>query len=284
MQGLKTFCAGKVAVSFSVLVVAFAGFDSQTQAQVITFQNLNTSMAVNVTPGSAGMNSWFVDGVNQATAQWVYFRVGAAGPQHPIDFLSSPTVAASPTNSLDVTYDNGSYSARVVYTLTGGAPGSGSSQLSESIIFNNHSGANLDLHLFDYSDFDLGGIDNNQNLQWVHKGVVPPTTNSFSQTMGSLSLTSTVTASSSNPTFYEANATGSTLSNLLSGTAYTLNNQASAFGDVTGALEWDVTLANNGALTISKVVNLQVPEPSVAALLGLGLFLLCSVGAKRRKF
>jgi hypothetical protein len=283
MQGLKTFCAGKVAVSLSLLVAAFGNLLSPVQAQVVTFQNLNSSMTVNVTQGLGGMTSWSVDGVNQAAAQWVYFGIGS-GPQHPIDFLSAtPTIAASPTNSLDVTYDNGSISARVKYTLTGGASGSGISQFGETIAFNNHSGTNLTLHLFDYSEFDLGGAsDNNQNLQWVN---TPPlaSTNRFWQAVGSLSLTNTFT-SVPNPTRYEANIDGSTLASLLSGSAYTLNNQASAFGDVTGALEWDVTLANGAGLTISKVVNLQVPEPSVAALLGLGLLLLRFVRGKTQKF
>jgi hypothetical protein len=283
MQGLKTFCAGKVAVSLSLLVAAFGNLVSPVQAQVVTFQNLNSSMTVNVTQGSGGMTSWSVDGVNQVAAQWVYFGIGS-GPQHPIDSISAtPTLTPTLTNSVDVTYDNGSISARVKYTVTGAAPGSGLSQFGETIAFNNHSGTNLTLHLFDYSEFDLGGAsDNNQNLQFVN---TPPfsSTNSFRQSLGSLSLTNTVT-SVPNPTRYEANIDGSTLASLLSGSAYTLNNQASASGDVTGALEWDVTLANNGSLTISKVVNLQVPEPSVVALLGLGLLLLRSVGAKRQKF
>jgi hypothetical protein len=267
MKGLKTNCAGKVVVSVSAAFVLAFGVVGDAKAQIFSASNFGSSISVNVGPGG-GLQQWMVGGINQVDQQWLYYRIGAGGPQYGIDHISStPTVNTSTAGQIDVTYDNGSYSAEVKYLMTG------SSDINETIVFNNHSGSALDLHLFDYSDFDINGSDVGQSLLWFHKGVVIPTTNSFLQTLGGFTLNNTVTSSPlSNPTRYEADATtGTLLMNLTNGN-YTLNNVASAGpGDANGALEWDLSLASGSSLTISKLVSLQVPEPSSVALVGLGL-------------
>jgi hypothetical protein len=270
MKGIWTFRADRVVLSISsAFALAFGGMLQNVQAQIYNANALGSSIQVDTTQGSGGLKQWVVGGVNQADQQWLYYRIGGSGPQLGIDQISaSPSVNTSTPGQIDVTYDNGNYSAEVKYLITG------SSIINETIVFNNHSGGALDLHLFDYSDFDLNTSDSGQNLGWFQKGVVIPTINSFWQTLGSMALTNSLTASSggNNPTRYEANATAGALLFNITNSTYTLNNTASAGpGDATGALEWDLSLANGSALTISKIIALSVPEPSVLALAGMGL-------------
>jgi hypothetical protein len=280
MKGLKTFCADRVVLSVSSAFLLAFGLLENAQAQIYSANNFGSSISVNVGQGVGGLKQWMVGGVNQADQEWLYYRIGTSGPAFGIDHISAaPTVNTATPGQIDVTYDNGSYSAEVKYLITG------SSLLNESIVFNNHSGSALDLHFFDYSDYDLNGSDNGQSLGWFHKGVVIPTTNSFWQTLGGIALTNTVSSSpTANPTRYEADATtGTLLMNITNTVNYTLNNVASAGpGDANGALEWDLSLATGSALTISELISLQVPEPSSVAIVSLGILSMWFGCANRR--
>ena len=124
---------------------------------------------------------------------------------------------------MDLTYSNASYSARVVYTLnTANDWGSGNSKLGETIYFYNKTANSIDLHLFDYEDFDLNATQNGQSMAITmnaHNVIL-------GQTVGSYFFTNNISSTKS-PSHVEAAAVGQTLSRLNS-TATTLNDVTAA--------------------------------------------------------
>jgi hypothetical protein len=162
----------------------------------------------------------------------------------------------------------------VVYTLTGGTPGTGTSSLNQSISFLNKTASSLSLSFFDYSDFDLDGVAGGQSLAFSTTAIPSLRTNKFTQTFASSWLTTSLNSGTNFPSHVEAALFNQTLGKLQDGVPSVLNDVMSAgAGDVTGAFEWDATLPANGSLSISKLINMQVliPEPSVLSLLALGL-------------
>jgi hypothetical protein len=241
--------------------------------QIFGLTNGNSIVGVSAsTP--AGMFNYAVDGVNQVNNQWFYYRAGSMTSEASIDSIGTLTAVQSDARDLSLTYSAAGYSARVVYSLVGGSSGSGQSGLNETITFiNNSATSDLTLSFFDYSNFQLGGTPTGQTLQFGTSVIPPPVHyNSFTQTAGSLSLTSKLISITS-PTHIEAALYNQTLASLTDNAPTTLDdNPGPVSGDVTGTFEWDVDLAPDASLTISQLVDITpIPEPSSALLLALGL-------------
>jgi hypothetical protein len=259
----------------AAFLLLLAGTVVRSDAQTFFLNDGNSTVQVKA-DSTAGMTSYLVDGVNQVKDQWFYYRIGNSGPESPIETIGSLVWSQSEARSLDLTYGNSLYSARVVYTLTGGTPGTGSSSLNEAITFLNKSTTSaLSLRFFDYSDFDLTGVSGGQSLQFGTSVAPPPTwvkTNTFTQTKGVNSLTTTVASGINFPSHVEADLYSQTLTSLTDPNPTTLSDaMGPVYGDVTGAFEWDVTLGAGASLTISKLISMQIPEPSALGLLALGL-------------
>jgi hypothetical protein len=214
----------------------------------------------------AGMSQWRVDGVNHLNQQWFWYRAGS-GAQAPINAISSANYTFS-ANTLNTVYANSSFAVELNYTLTGG--GTGSSDIGEGITIHNYGSTSLDFHFYQYSHFDLLGtggdtvmMNSSQAYQYkgpsqIAEGIISPTANAF-----------------------EANlfgGPGSTLSKLASQNNLVLSgNSLAGPGDVTWAYEWDLSIAANSDLIITKdkLLDIQlVPEPGTYLLLPLGLFVL----------
>src|SRR5436190_81453 len=142
----------------AIFLAALALQSNSSRAQIITLVDNNSVAQVNV-GSSQGMFNWSVDGQNQLAQQWFWYRVGN-NPEQPINTISAPTIFTPTAHNLETTYNNGAYSIRAQYTLAGGLPGSGHSDLGEIITINNLTAAPLDFHFFQYSDFDLNGPGN----------------------------------------------------------------------------------------------------------------------------
>ena len=247
------------------------GVLSQSQAQIYSLNNNNSVAQINV-GSSAGIFNWSVDGQNQLAQSWFWYRVGST-PEAPINAIS-PAIINSyvnipALNKLDITYGNTNYSVSALFQVAGQTAGSGRSSMGQTITVANLSGSSLDFHLFQYSDFDLGGVTGSQSVQYFLNGITGQYYQVV-QTFGSRSVTETVNSATPPIGHVEAGLFNATLVKLNDGVASTLNdNLAIGPGDATFAYEWDVTLAPGATFQISKILAI-VPEPSIAALLGLG--------------
>ena len=263
-------CGAGLGLVFGVLSI------NSGQAQVVTLASGNSAVTIN-TSSQPGMNSWVVDGQNQLNQQWFWYRIGNSGSEASIDTISSPANNLISSSILQSTYVNSSLDVSILYSLLGGSIGSGTSDLSEQISIQNLTGATMSFHFFQYADFNLGGTPNNDT-----GSLDPMRRNTYVGTVqynNGCHLSENVDTVVSQPANRGQFGTGSTILNALNdGSATTLNDNASAAGNVNWALEWDVNIAPGGTLLISKELNIvgvtpigPVPEPATCSLLGLGL-------------
>jgi len=230
----------------------------------------------------AGMYDWRVEGQDQLNQQWFWYRIGSAGPEASIDAISAPTIVQPNLRQATILYSNPIFSIQIDYLLSGGAAGSGRSDVSESIRIINKSTATLDFHFFQYSDFDLGGAGNDsvrlgQNLAGKFNEAV------LSDPL--VAFTETVTVPGAN--HGEAAFFDTTRLKLNDAGPTTLNDVAGPIGpgDVTWAFQWDLSIAPGGSVLISKDKYLElttIPEPATALLGGMSLGLLLMIGRARR--
>jgi len=273
--------AGGISRSLTSVFV-FMALILQIRAQVYTLTDANSTATVSPNT-QAGMSSWVVDGVNQLNQQWFWYALNNNAPAS-IDTISAANVTPSGANEITTAYGGTGFNLSVDYTLTGGAHGSGVSDMGEAIRINNTTAAPLSFHFYEYSDFDLQGVPGPSIVSLTGpRGAF----NDAYQTAGNLALTETVVAPSAN--YAEANTEGgpgSTLARLNGGTpGFHLNDNTLAAGNVTWAFEWDLTIAPGGTALISKDKYLQttvVPEPAAWALLPLG-GLMAFVAQRRRQ-
>jgi len=264
-------------------LLLLGGLAVQSQAQIYTLYHNNSSLNIDVTQGTAVVSDWQVDGVNQLNQQWFYYRVGSNGPESPIDSISSATINtwnAALHRLLTFSYANSAYSVQVGFTLTGGTAGSASANLGETITVKNTSSTNVEFHLFQYSDFDLGDVLGGQTVQFY--------TNTIGQyykavqTSSAGSVTETATSAAVPIGHVEAATYNGTLASLTDANPTTLNDSKNAGPDnVTFAYEWDVTLAPGGSFQISKALQV-VPEPSALVLIPSGILALAWLHRRRR--
>ncbi len=261
--------------SFLALAAALTLVVAPARAEIV-LTDLNSTATIDPL-SQAGMNSWTVDGTNQMYQQWFWYRIGATGGEASIDTLGTPTVTQF-LGDRGVTIDYsqaGGLDISVLYILTGGNAGSHVSDIAETIRISNNSSNALDFHFFQYSDFDLNGVEGGQTVQ------VGADKNSFMQTGNGVVVSETVVTP--RPSLYEANYYANTLGALNLGGPTTLNDTGFAGpGDVTWAFEWDVNLAPNGSFTISKDKNLAAAVPEPATILAFGTILLV-VGRKLKQ-
>ncbi len=167
------------------------------------------------------------------TQSWLFYRVGAVGPEAGIQNIGAPVVNQYLNNAsfrlLDVSYANSGYSVRTVYSLTGNDPGTGKANLSETLTVANSSAGNLDFHFYQYSDFDLGGNPGGQSVLFS-QNTVNGQYYKVTQTDGSRSVTETINSAVPPIGHYEAAYFANTLNSLNDGNPTTL-------GDV-GSLRW----------------------------------------------
>ncbi len=254
------------AIIISVLILSMFGV---SQAAPITLTDGNSTAIIDPQT-SAGMYSWSIDGVDHLYQQWFWYRIGTTGGEAPIETIGNPVFTPIGSNGAQIAYSNDQVRVAISYILTGGAAGSKTANIIETINVTNISHdphTLLDFHFFQYSDFDIGDVANDNSgvmknanavRQWGSGGVINE---------------SVVTPGADR---YEIAAYANLLNSLQDGSPTTLSNNP-AIGtvlgpmDITWALEWDQVIDGQTFL-ISKVKNFQpVPEPMAMLLLGCGL-------------
>jgi hypothetical protein len=236
----------------------------------------NSVVQMNVA-SQAGMFNWFVDGTDHLAQQWFWYRVGSSGGEASINSIGTPSVVTPAVDEVRVSYSHASFGVEVSYQLAGGVAGSGVSSINETILLTNPTATPLNLHFFQYSDFDLGSPANDR----VQLGTNSVGLFNFAyQYNDQISLFedvgNAVGTVAPGATHGQASAFPNILNSLNDANPTTLadNQNVVGPGDVAWAFQWDLTIAPGGSATISKLKSLTVPEPSSAALLGLGALAL----------
>jgi hypothetical protein len=214
--------------------------------------------------------------------QWFWYRVGNTSGESSIDHLTLASVNVIDPATVTTTFNDplGKFSISIKYSLTGGSATSGAADISEQISINNISGAALDFHFFQYSDFNLSG-PNPGDFDLISRNPFTGRINQVDQ-MNAGSISEVVL--SPNASHGETDVVPFTLNKLNDALPTILDDsKTSASGNVAWALQWDVNIADGGSFLISKDKTLQVvytPEPSTFALFSLGL---AAVAVRRRR-
>jgi hypothetical protein len=222
---------------------------------------------------------WEVDGVQQLYQQGFWW--GDATQEYRLGNSFTGQTLLAP-NSGRFFYQTPGFYAELTYTLYGGAPGSGMSDVAESIYILNNSGSSIDLRFFQYSDFDLGGTIADDTV-WF------PNANTVRQTDGggSLMLSETVVTPAADR--WEGALYSYTRGMLDDNAVYNLSNTpaiggGSVYGDATWAYQWNRTLGDGATFLASKDKRLEpIPEPATALLIGVGLLGVEVLRRRRRK-
>jgi hypothetical protein len=276
----------KLSCYISLALVFWTLLASTGRAQILNLTSGNSSVSIN-TASSAGMYSWMVDGQNQLNQQWFWYRIGSSGSEAALNTVSAPVINQLSASIAQTSYANSLFQATILYSLVGGAPGSGASDLSEQISIQNLSGASLSFHFFQYADFNLGGTPNDDSGQLdpfgrMYGGVIQY--NGYG-----CQVSENVDTAVSRAANHAQIGNGNTILNsLLDGSATTFNGNTATGGNINWGLEWDVAIASGGTLIISKDLNMTgvvpvetVPEPSAWPVVLLGLL---SCGLYKRGF
>lgn len=257
------------AAAVASILGAAAAPSYATPTTAITLQNKNSAITVDP-DNSDEMYNWTVDGTNELSQQWFWYRTGSTGSQTSISNLTvqgTPTIldtnGSGENNWAQVTYADAakSFTLTTTYLLTGGQTGSKASDISETIDITNTSQAVLDYHFFESSDFNLSGTEN-VSLSGL---------NSAQQNTGTQYSETIVSPRASE---YEAAPAATLASDLNSTPDLTLNNATSlTSASPAWGFEWDAVLNPGCSLVIGidKQITPSVPEPtSAVALIGMG--------------
>jgi hypothetical protein len=252
-------------VSLLIVLLALALLVApQASATVYNLADGNSTLKID-SGSEAGAYGWVVDGTSVLYQQWFWYRIGSTGGEQSIDNLGLLSANVLDASDLRLTYGSTTgLEVSVLYSLTGGSVNSHMSDTAETILIKNNGSTSLDVHFFQYSDFDLAS-------DLIDKVAIDPSLQKVVQRpVGSGPILSETVVTPA-PQHAEANYYSNTLGKLNDGLPTTLDDVLTAGpGDVTWAFEWDKMLAGGGSFLISKDKNLapMVPEPAPLALLG----------------
>jgi hypothetical protein len=273
MKDLKDRFASRMrrgSSAFVLLAIGWMLVPSTSRALVDPFFLSDHNSTFSGDLGSVtGANSWTVDLNNQLSQQGFWVQSSSGGPQALSQIDSLPYLTLGGTKQLTALYTNGgAYGAQLSYNLTGSGSGSGKSSLSEAVTLYNYTAVQQQLKLFMYADFVLNGLTADQYVQVGSGGGA----STVVQSLGNLGVATNNFVVIGAASLSEVKLAPLTLNELTSSSPLTLNGSLSGGpGNYTWALEWDFTIAANGSAQISALDTLQVPEPSAAGLILLGL-------------
>jgi len=275
----KSF-ASRVQLYEGVLITSLlAGLAVQSEATIYT---VNSTVGVNTYSASYdstqnGFTAWSLNGANQLALHSLYYSVNGGGVS-----LLTGAIVNTGSSGFTTKYITANYSVpsgSIVDTLT-----INGSTLSESIQFNNLTASAVNISLFQYSDFVLGGAAF-AGSQTVN--LVPASGGGYAtanQTGDGLKLTWNGDAVSGT-TLVQANSSGVPFgpfiglgSNLDNTTLNAINTYA-VFG-----YEFSGSVLAGNLLTVSEnaAYPAPVPEPATLALISSGVFVLGLISRRKR--
>jgi len=229
------------------------------------FSVLSSNSQVLIDPTSdAGLNSWTVNGTDLSYQHWFWLRIGSTAPQFSLDTLSKPYGLYQSQTNTTVNYLGQGLSATLAFSVSGGGNGSFASTLTESLTILNITNTTVNLHIFEYSDYDLSDNPSADML-------VFPAINKVVQQGNGLTLTETISQPA--PNYYEGSWYAITLDKISGDTPVTLSDSLipNAPGDQTFAHEWDTNLAAGQTIVISLTNSIAGNITTAPAVLSVAL-------------
>ncbi len=237
-------------------------------SNVCTLTDRNSSAVIQVGSGGSGFVDYVVDGTDQLTLQQFFYRIGTTGREFPVNNLSLISATTFDNNSngdddqLIVVYESaGNFRLTIDRNLTGGSVGSGFSEMSSSILIRNlRPSTSLTLSFFDYNNYDLGTIANDDTLEF------DSLERSFIQSDANTNLDVNAVATTFNARAFTAANVPTTLDSLNNTTTTNLTNAFGPVGpgDISGTYQWNFVIPGGGTRTISKTTQItSIPEPSL---------------------
>ena len=270
-----------------IIAMLFAGAVVPSKADVYTIGTKNTSLQIDL---ASGITQWTVDGVNQLNLQSFYYSVGAnpVASIYGIGLPSAPTITTNgfvlQTVTLNTSYADSIVSVGTRFALQGYATGSSQAKLTQTLTINNLSSTAQVFHFYQYSDFDLGGVSGDQNVQFFDRGsgLYYQVVQTAATGMILTGLVSSVSGGTDTLSEVQAGLFDGNKFGLDSGGLVTLDNTLAAGpGNTVYAYEWETTLAAGASITVSEIQTV-VPEPSSVALVASGMLVL-GLSCRRRQ-
>lgn len=247
-------------------------------AAPVTLADVGFNSELVIDPEIGESREWRVEGTdNIGLRQW-YVRLGAPALGNPELLVDDTNLDFLGVNVADFNFAPGNEAMSAIYLdpqgqfrlqfnwiLTAATIGSNQATFLESVRVDNLTGANLEISLFLYSDFDLAGTNVDAGVQFGEPRTVTQLDSLIDPLLSVHEAAATVT-----PTHVQASDYLSLLDSLNDSDSTTLNDTTlAAGGDVAYGMQWDLLIAGNRSFTIGTTNSVTVPELSSVSLAAL---------------
>lgn len=255
----------RISLVAAILCALMAIGACAVSASPVTLTHNNSQFTID--PAAAeGASVWSLDQIDQLYIQQWYYKLSPTGPVYAIGSLGTPaqetfTVPLGGGEGLVTTYTTSGFKVSISYTLRGGAPESGSSDISEQFSIVNTSNQSLYFSLFEYSDFDLMPNVTDDRGMFTDS-------NTVEQWDGQHLVRESVVRT---PTHYEIGHYKEVSADMFGGNLHdSVCDEAVGPTDLAWAFQWDMNIAAGNSVDFSKDKAFSansVPEP-ISVLLG----------------
>jgi PEP-CTERM motif len=282
MKTLKSAFASRVR-SYQSALIAMLLASSVVQSEATIYTVNNAIYTLSYDDSQSGFTVLSFNGVDQLALQSLYYNTGSG--------ITQLTGAAVNTGSSG--HINPLYYIQVSYPIFGGMSivdtmTLNGSTVGEKIQFLNTSGSTVNMSIYQFSHFVLGGLGDagSQTVNMQLSSPVGASANA-NQYGGGITLgwSGFATANGTSGTTLVQADSGGGLFGAFTGSPTDLNNTTLNATDTYAVFgyEYSGSVDNNQSLTVSAVGQLAVPEPSSFALISFGMLAVSLISRRRRE-